>query len=202
MLDLRREIADRSTSLTPFGTEITLSNGTRVSYTPGCLRNYKNPCTGSNRTKELNEYKTIVREFDELLVKYKKDGTDLLKRIADLEVSHRKQLLQDTAIESLGNLAVMLTVSELNWLKNRNGTAELTNTKEQVGWRAAHDWALTQGNLDADALKSLNLTSLDDFQVAFQKVRQAQGVKFVGATPFPQDDVRSMEQARQRRRVR
>jgi hypothetical protein len=77
MLDLFQEILDRETPLSSFGTKLTLSNGEEVEYTPGCLRDYKNPCTGSNRTKDLDEFKTVVREFDDLLAKYKKRRHEL-----------------------------------------------------------------------------------------------------------------------------
>jgi hypothetical protein len=103
-----------------FGTKLTLSTGEEVEYTPGCLHDYKNPCTRSNCTKDLDEYKLIVGEFDELLAKYKKDIPNLLKRITELEVSHRKMLLQTKQIKFLADFTFNCVISELAKLKSTN----------------------------------------------------------------------------------
>ena len=45
MLELYQEIGLKSTPLARFSTTITKKNGTEELYTPGCVRDIKNPCT-------------------------------------------------------------------------------------------------------------------------------------------------------------
>ena len=184
MLDLFQEILDRETPLSSFGTKLTLSSGEEVEYTPGCLLGYKNPCTGSNRTKDLDEFKTVVSEFDELLAKYKKDGTNLLKRLAELEVSHRKTLLQTKQVKSLVDLSFNLVVSELAKLKSTKPEANLSNQKEQLAWSIAYELAIT--TFKDRELKLLCFGSLDDFKTFFHKVRADNEVSFAGAIAISQ----------------
>ena len=179
MLDLYQEILDRKTPLSSFGTKLTLSTGEEVEYTPGCLRGYKNPCTGSNRTKDLDEFKTVVREFDELIAKYKKYGTNLLKRIAELEVSHRKALLQSKQIKSLVDLTFNLMVSELAKLKSTQPDATLSNQKEQLAWTIAFEFAIH--NFKDRELKLLSLDNIDAYKESFHKARNETGVSLAGA---------------------
>lgn len=180
MLDLRQEIADRLTSLRPFGTQVTLLSGESTEYIPGCLRKYKNPCTGSNRTRDLPEYKSIEREFDELLQKYKRDGTAKLKKLAELEISHRYSILQSLAAQGLGDLSTNLVMMEQCILKNKKGEVTLSNTVEQVGWYCA--WEYGKNFKVESELKLLQLDSEQAWKDAFEKVRKEKnGVRFTGA---------------------
>jgi len=65
MLKLYLEIGEKSTPLSRFGTTITKKNGQESLYTPSCIREIKNPCTGSRRIKESDEFKSIVSDYDE-----------------------------------------------------------------------------------------------------------------------------------------
>ena len=67
-----------------FGTEVKKSNGREVDHAPKVWRDYMK----DNPRLQLHQGH---REFDELILKFQRNGTDLLKRNAELEVSHRKK---------------------------------------------------------------------------------------------------------------
>jgi hypothetical protein len=133
-----------------------------------------------------------VREFDELLKKYKEDGADLLERIAKLEVSHRKELLKTKAIESLVDLSYNLVVLELTKLKAVKPEAELSNTKQTIAWKAAFDYSANTFTSDKE-LRLLDFENLGEFQSHFQKVRGEKGVSMAGA--ISGNEVNADEQA-------
>jgi hypothetical protein len=88
MLNLYTEISVKLTPLSRFDTKIKLKDGTEVLFAPSCCR-LENPVTGSRLIKDSDEFKQIVSDYDELIKKFRSDSTNLMKKVAELEVSTR-----------------------------------------------------------------------------------------------------------------
>jgi hypothetical protein len=178
MLDLFCEIQLKSTPLSLFGTMIrNKETGEESQYTPGCCRKVKNPLTGSHRIKDSDEFKSIVSEYDELLKMYRETGTNLLQRVAELEVSTREQLLREQVFCSAARLAENFITAELTEQRFKGNNIELIVSKKVFAWKIARDY-FKHHLMDCD-LKVLKMDSSTDLLDAFDKVRQANGVSEV-----------------------
>ena len=138
MLALIKEIDARTTSLSLFSQMIKLKDtGEEVKYIPTCCREKKNPVSGSNRIKESDDYKSIVKKFDELNDEYALKGTNLLKECAQLEVDERKKILRKEIIMSAVRLATDLARLALATLRVNQPDFIPSFTAKNYGWNVA-----------------------------------------------------------------
>ena len=184
MLELFLEIRHKSTPLARFGTTITKKNGEEESYTPGCIRTLKNPVTGSLKVRDTDEHKEIKRDFDELLKTFKENGTNLLKRAAELEVKIRVEQLQELVIACAGELAVYWVVAECARIKLSKTDANFTMSHSAIGWKVAFDYLVTFSEGELEVLK---FESLENLKSAFAKVKESKGIA-VGQFVISDDD--------------
>lgn len=169
MLDLVQEIVLKSTPLSRFGTTVKKKNGTDELYTPGCIRQLKNPITGSTRIKESDEFKSIVSDFDEALKKFKDSGRALLEKVAKLEVSKREKLLQKQLSFSTAKLAKIFILSEKARIRVRGEKAEYKISDEKLAWTLA--WQHLK-EISDPRLAFLKFDSLENFSTFFHVVRR------------------------------
>ena len=176
MLALVKEIDTKSTSLEPFGKMITLKDGKEVMYAPTCSRDQKNPVSGSNRIKESDEYKSIVSEYDELLADFTKNSTNLIHKVAKLEVSERKRLLQEEIILSAVRLATSLANAELIRMKIKKVHLETLPSLNALtlGWHAT---VRHLSNLSLPITKALYFPSSEERDATITRLIEAQGDK-------------------------
>lgn len=177
MLALVTEIQTKTTPLLRFGTRVKKSNGEEVDYAPKVCRDHmkENPVSGSNRIKELDEYKSIVSAFDELILKFQKDGTDLLKQNAELEVKHRKKLLQIEVLQTIADICVSYCVAERKRITNGNPNAlEPSLSNRALGWRTALTYICT---FDEARRTRLYFTSSDEVRTLFAELKEKADVR-------------------------
>ena len=111
MLDLFLEIGERKTSLTRFDIKVKNKKGEEEPFAPSCCR-IKNPVTGSHIVQDLEEFKTIVNGYQDLVEKYKTDARNLLLQAAKLEVKAREEKLKHEALETLIQITTNLVIEE------------------------------------------------------------------------------------------
>ena len=111
MLDLFLEIGERKTSLTRFDIKVKNKKGEEEPFAPSCCR-IKNPVTGSHIVQDLEEFKTIVKGYQDLVDKYKTDARNLLFQAAKLEVKAREDKLKNEALETLIQITTNLVIEE------------------------------------------------------------------------------------------
>lgn len=169
MLDLFQEIVLKSTSLSKFGKMVTKRNGTQELYTPGCIRDVKNPCTGSKRIKETQEFKSIEAEFDEKLKEYKDHGRTLLNRIAQLEVDTRIDLLKEHFCLTVGKLGRITLMAEKHKARINGETREYTMADDFLAWSAGASFI---GALGDSELKALRFDTVENFKSYYHNVRK------------------------------
>jgi hypothetical protein len=174
MLDLYREISLKSIPLAHFDLKFKKKDGEEEQYLPGCVRKLTNPTTGTYRIRELDAFKTIVSDYEDVLKKYKEDATNLLKKVAELEVSHREQLLFELMCKSAARLAKNLITAALTRAKITDPEFKIEIDKDALAWRIARDFCLE--HIKDDRLKTLKFDSSNDMKVAFDKVRQSVSV--------------------------
>ena len=180
MLDLYREISLKSMPLAHFDLKFKKKNGEEEQYLPGCVRKLANPTTGTYRIRELDAFKTIVSDYEDVLKKYKEDATNLLKKVAELEVSHREQLLFELMCKSIARLAKNLITAAVTRAKIADSEFKIEIDKDVLAWRIARDYCLE--HIKDDRLKTLKLESSNELAAAFDKVRQSVSVNECQAT--------------------
>jgi hypothetical protein len=180
MLNLYREISLKLIPLNHFDLKFKKPNGEEEQYLPGCVRKLANPTTATYRIKELDEFKTIVSDYEDVLTKYKEDATNLLKKVAKLEVSHREQLLFEQVCKSAARLAKNYITAALTRAKIANPNFNIETDKDVLAWRVARDYCLE--HIRDDRLRTLKFDSSVDMIVAFDKVRQSVSVNECQAT--------------------
>ena len=104
MLNLYREISLKLIPLNHFDLKFKKPNGEEEQYLPGCVRKLANPTTATYRIKELDEFKTIVSDYEDVLKKYKEDATNLLKKVAKLEA--RLQISAEFRLEFSNSIPI------------------------------------------------------------------------------------------------
>ena len=176
MLDLVTEIQTKSTPLSLFGTTVKKPNGEEVEYAPKCCRNHmKNPVSGSNRIKELDNYKSIVSNFDELIKQFSKDATDLLKECAELEVSERKKLLKAEVLQSVADVCVMLVVAEKHSMPTDPNRLEPSLSIKAIGYKAALEYI---GSYFNEARRTrLHFETSDEVKALFAELKEKADVR-------------------------
>ena len=177
MLELVTEIQTKSTPLALFGTKVKKKNGEEVDYIPKCIREIMktNPVSGSNRIKDhSDEYKTIVSQFDSLISLFKTDGTNLLKRCAELEVSERKKLLQREALQTIADLSVNFVIYERRKLPPNPDNAGPNLSTTGLGWKAAHRYIHT---FNAARRTQLHFNSSDEVGPLFNELKEKADVR-------------------------
>ena len=171
MLDLYREISLKSKPLAHFDLKFKKKDGEEERYLPGCVRKLANPTTGTHRIRDLDTFKTIVSNYENVLKKYKDDATNLLKLVAELEVSHREQLLFELMCKSAARLAKNLITAAVTRAKIADPEFKTQIDKDTLAWRIARDYCLD--HIKDERLKTLKFDSSNDMKVAFDKVRQS-----------------------------
>ena len=174
MLDLYREISLKSKPLAHFDLKFKKKDGEEERYLPGCVRKLANPTTGTHRIRDLDAFKTIVSNYENVLKKYKDDATNLLKLVAELEVSHREQLLFELMCKSAARLAKNLITAAVTRAKIADPEFKTQIDKDTLAWRIARDYCLD--HIKDERLKTLKFDSSNDMKVAFDKVRQSVSV--------------------------
>ena len=186
MLELYLEIGEKSTPLSRFGTTITKKNGQESLYTPGCIREIKNPCTGSRRIKESDEFKSIVSDYDEALKTFQDTGRDLLQKIAQLEVDTRINLLKTHLIQSITKLAGDFVLSEKTKRRLIGVESNYEMTDDILTWTIGYGYVRT---FEDSKLQALKYDSLDALKNHYQETRKnLAGVRTEGNTNLTDDD--------------
>ena len=146
MLDLYLEIAQRKIALNRFDTLIkNKKTEAEELFAPSCCR-IKNPVTGSRLVKDLDEYKTIVATYQELVDSYKEQARTLLKDAAKLEVSSREKALQKLAFQSLIKVLMNIVIEE--FVRDKTEEREHALPKEVIAYQAARQYVLSlDGNI-------------------------------------------------------
>ena len=111
VLVLFLEIVERKTSLTQFDIKVKNKQGEEEPFPPSCCR-LKNPVTGSQIVQELDKFKTIVSNYQDLLNDNKKNARNLLLQVAKMEVKARKDKLQGEALDTLIKITTNLVIEE------------------------------------------------------------------------------------------
>ena len=179
MLNLYSEISVKLTPLSRFDTKIKLKDGTEVLFAPSCCR-LENPVTGSRLIKDSDEFKQIVSDYDELIKKFRSDSTNLMKKVAELEVSTRQAKLRECVIASIVDVAQNLVVAEWTRVKCDTPAAKLDLSTKAMAYKIAHDYI--HAHFNEIRLNLLKFDSLPDAEEALQKFRDKQGVT-IGAVP-------------------
>ena len=85
--------------------------GEEEPFTPSCCR-IKNPVTGSHIVQDLEEFKTIVRCYQDLVNNYKTNARNLLLEATKLEVKAREEKLKNEALDTLIKITTNLVIKE------------------------------------------------------------------------------------------
>jgi predicted unusual protein kinase regulating ubiquinone biosynthesis (AarF/ABC1/UbiB family) len=113
-----------------------------------------------------------VSDYEDVLKKYEEDATNLLTKVAKLEVSHHEQLLFELVCKSAARLAKNYITAALTRAKIANPDFKID--KDVLAWRVARDYC--HDYIRDDRLKTLKIDSSVDLMVAFDKVRQTVSV--------------------------
>eukprot|EP00956_Cyclotella_meneghiniana_P029471 scaffold71398_cov41-Cyclotella_meneghiniana.AAC.5 len=176
MLDLVTEIQTKTTSLSLFGTMVKKPNGEEVEYAPKCCRNHmKNPVSGSNRIKELDNYKSIVSNFDELIKQFSKDASNLLKECAELEVSERKKLLKTEVLQSIADVTIMLVVAEKHSMPPDPNRLKPSLSIKAIGYKAALEYICSY--LNEARRTRLHFETSDEVKNLFLELKEKADVR-------------------------
>ena len=167
MLDLRLEIAERSTSLARFDLKIKdKDTGKEDLFAPSCCR-LKNPVTGSQVVKDSEEYKTIVADYQKIQEKYKEDARTLLKNSAKLEVSSREEKLKELLTDTLIRLSRNLAIEEM--IKETKQGKTLALSQHQHALKAARHF-LNGDKMTDEALTKYLYPSKAQLRLDFDKI--------------------------------
>ena len=101
-----------------------------------------------------------MSDYEDILKKYKEDATNLLKKVAKLEVSHREQLLFEQVCKSAARLATNYITAALTQAKIANPDIKIQIDNDVLAWRVARDYCLK--HIRDDCLKILKFDSSVD----------------------------------------
>jgi hypothetical protein len=106
---------------------------------------------------------------------YHETGTNLLQRVAELEVSTPEQLLREQQVFcSAARLAENFIAAELTEQRFKGNGIKIIASKKVFAWKIARDY-FKHHLMDCDHLKVLKMDSSTDLLGAFDKIRQANG---------------------------
>jgi hypothetical protein len=119
MFKRHREIKTREASLSLYDKEIVVnkSTGEKAPYRPKCCR-IENPITYSRLLKEDDRLKETLAEYDDLIEAYNHQGTQLMRRVAELEYNVRVDEIRREVMETIESLAFNFTIYEVE--KNKS----------------------------------------------------------------------------------
>ena len=80
-------------------------------FAPSCCR-IKNPVTGSHIVQDLEEFKTIVKGYQDLVNNYKTTARNLLLEATKLEVKAREEKLKNETLDTLIKITTNLVIEE------------------------------------------------------------------------------------------
>jgi hypothetical protein len=164
MLDLFLEIGERKTSLTRFDIKVKNKQGEEEPFTPSCCR-LKNPVTGSQIVQDLDEFKTIVSKYQDLVNDHKKNARNLLLQAAKLEVKAREDKLQGEALDTLIKITTNLVIEE--YVRDKSSNLTHNYNENELAFKIARHYI---GSINDNAHKNLYFDSNTKCKEAIDKI--------------------------------
>ena len=114
MFTRHREIKTREASLRLYDKEIIVdkNTGEKAPYRPKCCRT-TNPITYSRLLQEDDRLKETLAAYDELCEAYNNEGTQLMKKVAELEYNVRVDEIRREVMETIESLAFNFVIFEV-----------------------------------------------------------------------------------------
>ena len=154
MLDLFLEIGERKTSLTRFDIKVKNKKGEEEPFAPSCCR-IKNPVTGSHIVQDLEEFKTIVRGYQDLVNNYKTNARNLLLEAAKLEVKAREEKLKNEALDTLIKITTNLVIEE--YVRDKAANLKHNYSEKELAFKIARHYI---GTIDEKTRTNLYFESI------------------------------------------
>ena len=158
MLELVLEIAQRTTALERFDSQVTnQKTGATEPFAPSCCH-LKNPMSASRLLQDEDAYKAIVVNYDELIDKFKHDARNLLHQSAKLEVKIRKKLLKNELMKSLKIIAFNISTQEFVRNNHLIEPVHFILNEKEVAYQAASEYI---SSLSSDTIKQWHFATRD-----------------------------------------